>query len=124
MRKVKVFTVSAAMFTMGFGVWTASTTNARAPSLSQGIDPHTEPASAILDAAAIERGLRWPSCQIRVPKPFHCLRAQRETLILRPLAALESDRQRGGAHPLRPPWAQTDPPLRASKLQGCKGFRL
>src|SRR5260370_18927190 len=47
-----------------------------------------------------------------------------ETLILRPLAALESDRQRGGAHPLRPPWAQTDPPLRASKLQGCKGFRL
>jgi hypothetical protein len=56
MRKVKVFTVSAAMFTIGFGVWTASTTNARAPSLSQGIDPHSEPASAILDAAAIERG--------------------------------------------------------------------
>jgi hypothetical protein len=28
------------MFAIGFGVWTASTTNARAPSLSEGIDPH------------------------------------------------------------------------------------
>src|SRR6266576_2093516 len=28
------------------------------------------------------------------------------SFILRPLAARESDRQRGGAHPLRPPWAQ------------------
>ena len=40
MRKVKVFAISAAMFAIGFGVWTVSTTNARAPSLSQGIDPH------------------------------------------------------------------------------------
>ena len=40
MRKVKVFAVSAAMFAIGFGVWTASTTNARAPALSEGIDPH------------------------------------------------------------------------------------
>jgi hypothetical protein len=40
MRKVKVFAVSAVMFAIGFGVWTASTTNARAPSLSEGIDPH------------------------------------------------------------------------------------
>ena len=28
MRKVKVFAVSAVMFAIGFGVWTASTTNA------------------------------------------------------------------------------------------------
>jgi hypothetical protein len=40
MRKVKVFAVSATIFAVGFGVWTASTTNARAPSLSEGIDPH------------------------------------------------------------------------------------
>jgi hypothetical protein len=40
MRKVKVFAVCAAMFAIGFGVWAASPTNARAPSLSQGINPH------------------------------------------------------------------------------------
>ena len=40
MRKVKVFAVSAAMFAIGFGIWTASTTNARAPSSSERIDPH------------------------------------------------------------------------------------
>ena len=40
MRKVKVFAVSGVMFAIGFGVWTASTTNARAPSLSERIDPH------------------------------------------------------------------------------------
>jgi hypothetical protein len=40
MRKAKAFAVSAAIFAIGFGVWTASTTNARAPSLSEAIDPH------------------------------------------------------------------------------------
>ena len=49
MRKVKVFAVSATMFAIGFGVWTASTTNARAPSLSQGIDPH----HIMMDARAL-----------------------------------------------------------------------
>jgi hypothetical protein len=49
MRKVKLFAVSAAMFAIGFGVWSASTTNARAPSLSQGIDPH----HIMMDARAL-----------------------------------------------------------------------
>jgi hypothetical protein len=37
MRKVAIV---AAMIAVGFGVWVASPSNARAPSLSQGIDPH------------------------------------------------------------------------------------
>ena len=40
MRKVKLFAVSAAIFAIGVGVWATSPTNARAPSLSQGINPH------------------------------------------------------------------------------------
>jgi hypothetical protein len=37
MRKVAI---AAAMIAVGFGVWVASPSNARAPSLSRGIDPH------------------------------------------------------------------------------------
>jgi hypothetical protein len=37
MRKVAIAT---AMIAVGFGVWVVSPSNARAPSLSQGIDPH------------------------------------------------------------------------------------
>jgi hypothetical protein len=40
MRKVKLFAVSAAVLAIGVGVWAASPTKARAPSLSQGINPH------------------------------------------------------------------------------------
>ena len=39
MRKVKLFAVSAAVLAIGVGVWAASPTKARAPSLSQGINP-------------------------------------------------------------------------------------
>ena len=39
MRKVKLFAVSAAIFAIGVGVWAASPTNARVPSLGQGINP-------------------------------------------------------------------------------------
>src|SRR5438132_606394 len=41
MRKITLFAVAAAVIATGvFGVWAASPTNARAPSLSQGINPH------------------------------------------------------------------------------------
>jgi hypothetical protein len=40
MHKVKLFAVSAAMLAIGVAIWATSPTNARAPSLSQGIDPH------------------------------------------------------------------------------------
>jgi hypothetical protein len=40
MRKVKLFALTAGMFAIGVAVRAASPTNARAPSLSQGIDPH------------------------------------------------------------------------------------
>ena len=39
MGKTKLFAVAAALIATGFGVWAASPTNARAPSVSQGIDP-------------------------------------------------------------------------------------
>jgi hypothetical protein len=39
MRKVNLFAVSAVMLAIGFGVWAGSPTKARAPSLSQGIEP-------------------------------------------------------------------------------------
>ena len=32
--------IAAAMIAVGFGVWVASSSNARAPSLSQRVDPH------------------------------------------------------------------------------------
>jgi hypothetical protein len=38
MRKISLLAVAATLAT-GFGMWAASTTNARAPSLSQGINP-------------------------------------------------------------------------------------
>jgi hypothetical protein len=39
MRKISLFAVAAALTATGFGVWAASTTNARvAPSIGQGID--------------------------------------------------------------------------------------
>jgi len=40
MRKVKLFAVCATMFAIDFGVWAVSPSNARVPSLSQGINPH------------------------------------------------------------------------------------
>jgi hypothetical protein len=41
MRKITLFAVAAAIVASGvFGIWAASPTNARAPSLSQGVDPH------------------------------------------------------------------------------------
>ena len=40
MRNIKLFAVAAAMTATGFGVWAASTSNARvAPSIGQGIEP-------------------------------------------------------------------------------------
>ena len=40
MGKIKLFAVAAALAAAGFGLWTASTTNARvAPSMSQGVEP-------------------------------------------------------------------------------------
>ena len=40
MGKIKLFAVAATLAAVGFGLWTASTTNARvAPSMSQGIEP-------------------------------------------------------------------------------------
>ena len=39
MRKISLLVVAATLAT-GFGLWAVSTTNARAPSLSQGINPH------------------------------------------------------------------------------------
>jgi hypothetical protein len=40
MRKISLFAVAAALTTTGFGVWAASSTNARvAPSIAQGIEP-------------------------------------------------------------------------------------
>ena len=40
MREISLFAVAAAVIATGFGVWAASTTNARvAPSLGQGIEP-------------------------------------------------------------------------------------
>jgi len=41
MRKITLFAVAAAVIATGvFGVWAASPTNARVPSLGQGINPH------------------------------------------------------------------------------------
>jgi hypothetical protein len=41
MRKVTLFAVAAAIIATGiFGVWAASPTNARVPSLDRGINPH------------------------------------------------------------------------------------
>jgi hypothetical protein len=40
MRKISLFAVAAALTATGFGVWAASTTNARVvPSIAQGIEP-------------------------------------------------------------------------------------
>ncbi len=40
MRKISLFAVAAALTAIGFGVWAATTTNARvAPSIGQGIEP-------------------------------------------------------------------------------------
>jgi hypothetical protein len=39
MRKSSMFSVAAAVIATGFGVWAASPTNARAPSIGQGIEP-------------------------------------------------------------------------------------
>jgi hypothetical protein len=39
MRKISLLAVAATL-AAGFGVWAVSTTNARAPSLSQGVNPH------------------------------------------------------------------------------------
>jgi hypothetical protein len=39
MRKISLFAVAAAVIATGFGVWAASTTNARVPSIGQGIEP-------------------------------------------------------------------------------------
>jgi hypothetical protein len=41
MRKITLFAVAAAVIATGvFGVWAASPTSARVPSLGQGINPH------------------------------------------------------------------------------------
>jgi hypothetical protein len=37
---MRKFIIAAAMIAVGFGFWVASPSNARAPSLSKGIDPH------------------------------------------------------------------------------------
>ena len=39
MRKTTLFAVVAAVIVTGFGVWAASPTNARIPSMGQGIEP-------------------------------------------------------------------------------------
>jgi hypothetical protein len=39
MRKIRLFAVSAAMLAIGFGVWAAAPSNARVPSMNQGIEP-------------------------------------------------------------------------------------
>jgi hypothetical protein len=41
MRKIKLFAVAATLIVAGFGVWTASSTNARVvvPSVGQGVEP-------------------------------------------------------------------------------------
>jgi hypothetical protein len=39
MRKIALFAVAAAVIATGFGVWAAAPTNARAPSMGQGIEP-------------------------------------------------------------------------------------
>jgi hypothetical protein len=39
MRKTTLVAVAAAVIATGFGVWAASTTNARVPSMGQGIEP-------------------------------------------------------------------------------------
>jgi hypothetical protein len=39
MRKISLFAVAATLAATGFGVWAASTTNARSPWMGQGIEP-------------------------------------------------------------------------------------
>ncbi len=39
MRKITLFAVAAAVIATGFGAWAAAPTNARAPSMGQGIEP-------------------------------------------------------------------------------------
>jgi hypothetical protein len=39
MRKITLFAIAAAVIATGFGVWAAAPTNARAPSMGQGIEP-------------------------------------------------------------------------------------
>jgi hypothetical protein len=39
MRKISLCAVAAALIATGFGLWAASPTNARAPSMGQGIEP-------------------------------------------------------------------------------------
>jgi hypothetical protein len=39
MRNISLFAVAAAVVATGLGVWAASTTNARSPSMGQGIEP-------------------------------------------------------------------------------------
>jgi hypothetical protein len=39
MRKTSLFAVAAAVIATGFGVWAASPSNARAPSMGQGVEP-------------------------------------------------------------------------------------
>jgi hypothetical protein len=39
MRKIALFAVAAAVIATGFGVWAAAPTNARAPSMGQGMEP-------------------------------------------------------------------------------------
>jgi hypothetical protein len=39
MRQTSLFAVAAAVIATGFGVWAASPSNARAPSMGQGVEP-------------------------------------------------------------------------------------
>jgi hypothetical protein len=39
MREISLFAVAAALIATGFGIWAASPTNARVPSMGQGIEP-------------------------------------------------------------------------------------
>jgi hypothetical protein len=40
MRKISLFAVAAALIATGLGLWAAAPSNARAPSMGQGIEPY------------------------------------------------------------------------------------
>ena len=63
MGKIKLFAVAATLAAVGFGLWTASTTNARvAPSMSQGVEPFQlmMNAKGLATAEFYDHGLRVP----------------------------------------------------------------
>jgi hypothetical protein len=60
MRKTTLFAVVAAVIVTGFGVWAASPTNARIPSMGQGIEPF----QLMMNAKGLPTEPATPSCSV------------------------------------------------------------